>query len=159
MSDVIPQDLFTTARETYELEKNMRLVDEKALESAIAAILPMYEKYLLTRIIASIRLVEEELDGEDDEPFTAMCIRKIEEMPALSSPAPEYTPGDGDLVEIILRGRVDIAEETCKHCGETSEQIWSLIDNSTRMVYYFDASEMSGADRRLNIRVLHRESS
>jgi len=158
VTDVIPRDLFQLAKEIYELEMMTTVVNDNALEKAIAAVLPVYERYIVARVIAVMRLVEEEIDPEDDEAFTAMCIRKIEEMPDLSSPGPEYVPGDGDLVEIILRGRVDIAEEFCKHCGETSESVWSLVDNDTRMVYYFDISEISGSERKLNIRVLHREA-
>jgi hypothetical protein len=154
--DVVPVDVISTATETYNLEVSMDSGPHPgALEKALSAGMLAYEQQVISRIIKILEATEVELNAESQEDaaagvaFAANRVRNL--LPQQASPP--YNPHQDDLVEIVLCGRVHIAEDTCESCGAANESMWSLYDFRTGAEYYFDQAELQ---RNLDVRMVSR---
>jgi hypothetical protein len=156
VGEMVPADILGVARQTYELEVSMDSGPHLgALDKAITAGMLVYERQIVGRIISILEATQAEMDTEGDMDGAAGVEQILIQVRGLVSQqnASEYLPHQDDLVEIVLCGRVHIAEDRCQHCGHTDGALWSLYDYRTGAEYYFDQAEVHN---NLNVRVVSR---
>lgn len=141
--------VLNAALETYQILSSLGL-NTQALEGAIQSALITHER----QVIAQAADIAEELARQDDGPvglhWFAAHLRKG--LPSLALPQ-KYTPGNSDLVEVILTGQVRVFDSTsCLHCGEPTgqPQCWSVTDRRSGAEYHFLTDETDD----LHVRVI-----
>lgn len=153
MRETVPVDILGTAIETYGLEVALGGLDKDALTKALSAAILAHERQVIDRIAR----VLEALAQDDDDDGTASLMRAAavirSELPMASAASIPYLPVQDDIAEVVLAGRVHIAQETCASCGHESHSLWSLYDFATGAEYFFDEAELQ---QNLRIRVLRR---
>lgn len=163
MHELVSPDIIAGAMETYNLEVQLGGVDKEALERAISSALVLHERAVINRaaaILESLADATEDTD-EDDAEAQAFGMRwgaaKLRDDITLAANLNDsYVIGDGDIVEILLTGPVEIIEETCGHCGHESESMYYVTDDASGVTYFFDEAELKG---RLRVRTLFRMDS
>jgi hypothetical protein len=163
MRELVSPDVIHGAVETYNLEISLGGLDKEALGKAISAALVLHERTVLTRAAAVLESLADatEETGEDDAEAQAFGMRwgasKLRDDIALvAGKNDSYIIGDGDIVEILLTGPVEIIEEACGNCGHEAETMYYVTDDATGATYFFDERELKG---RLRVRTLFRQDS
>lgn len=158
----VASDIIAHAVEVYKLEESLGGLDKEALSKAISAALITHEHQVIERLANALRALADATEETDEDDAEAQAfalrwasIKLVEDIPPIASGRIPYTPCEDDLVEIVLTGRVNIAEETCEHCGHESQAIWSVTDYRTGSTYFFDMAEIKS---KLNVRVLFKDN-
>lgn len=140
------------AIEAYELERQLGANHEDALRSAVAAGMRHEEQVMIHRVMAAAQEYAEELESqepcdcpEDDEralhyaEALEWLIDKLgQDLPSATREGP-YLPADGDHVEVLIRGEVQVYVDRCGNCGSPSTITWS-VTTPEGVEYDFDFS-------------------
>lgn len=144
----IAPDVLNAALETYRIVSSLGLSTE-ALREALSSALVVHERQVITRVAD----IAEELARQDGGPvglhWFAARLRK--DLHPLAN-AQKYTPGNGDLVEVILTGQVRVFDSECVNCHQPAGQpeCWSVTDRRSGAEYHFLTAETDD----LHVRVI-----
>jgi hypothetical protein len=157
MHDTVVSGILAAARETYQLEESLGGVDGDALAKALQSALVVHERHVIEKMAGVLEALAYQLDEEEGCEEAIGLLAGVEkllrEIPPLAAENQSYRPRQDDIVEVVLAGRVHIAQEFCDMCGHASNALWSVYDYATGAEYFFDEAEVRG---NLHVRVLQR---